>query len=959
MKKIIAVWMSVLLVCSQITVFAQTAEETFDALEQKLPTLEQLIVDCEESGLDVSYERADYEIISDFIDYGREDISWGHTTRADYVAETIDAMYTTLEETLNAYLTGKKAPLPVVRNYAGDFGGISGTDFVNKDGEPIISNGYGSFEMMKNDLPRLQNFGADIAQIEIGPRHVVSKKGAINGWSGALYGDAVARYALKAGGADGTGNCLQIVNETPADAEGYLSIWQRVNVEPETTYTVSLKVRTVGAQSTAFSPNGWVAPRVAIAEGSQAWTTYSATYTTQPGEYYMEVLLISKMASRSIFIDDITLCKEGSNKNLVQNGDFDDSESLESEHFQANYAGIGSWVTQQLDRAYAGNVMVNVLLSPHYFPEWLLEEYPETTLINSGCGYDMNHEIIREAMDLYIHAVMEKIKDHPALHSICITNEPTCDTRNSPALNADFAAYLKDVYQNDLTQLNLVYGSEYTDFSQITMPTTDSMDARYYDWVAYNDQYTASWHKFLADTVRKYAPRVPVHAKMMTIFGKSNSLNFGIDPEDFAEFTQCGGNDAWGFYGSTAGGLISKLMWYDLLKSIQDAPIINSEDHIIEDRNQNFHPNHAIHIGADIWQGAVHGRDASIAWIWARSPDPAANTYGNILYRPDALSIVSRRSFDLNRLAKEVTALQKAPSEVSILYSPTSRAYQTNIMSLLTKAYTAGLYSGANPQFITERQLSGGKQPSGLLVVPGVTNLSEDAFLAISEYRKNGGRVIMIGNDCLARDEHNLTRDGAITPDKQLTTSVGVNALSDEISALTGAEPVKNADGNTVRTVEKITARYRGAELWNLCNYSWSGDVTVSIPGTAENLLSGETVADEIVLKSFQPVLLRFGEEEAEYAVTLRAEAERTAEQTVSGILATVENEGDTGFFKTTILLKNAGGTMLGRADFTQYIPNGEKRDIRYGFRLPEGTTSAELVVKNEETILAEEKITF
>ena len=69
MKKIIAVWMSVLLVCSQITVFAQTAEETFSALEQKLPMLEQLIAECEEMGLDVSYERADYEIIRDFIGY--------------------------------------------------------------------------------------------------------------------------------------------------------------------------------------------------------------------------------------------------------------------------------------------------------------------------------------------------------------------------------------------------------------------------------------------------------------------------------------------------------------------------------------------------------------------------------------------------------------------------------------------------------------------------------------------------------------------------------------------------------------------------------------------------------------------------------------------------------------------------------------------------------------------------
>ena len=148
MKKIILVLLVIALNTIYVPAYAETTEDRITAVESTLSELDSLFDACDAKGIDTSYELADYSIIKDFIGYGRQDIEWGHTERAEYVADCLEEMFLSVKTTLQDYLDGNKTPLPGVKNYASDYEGTSKGDFLDKNGKPIIFNGYGVFDMV-------------------------------------------------------------------------------------------------------------------------------------------------------------------------------------------------------------------------------------------------------------------------------------------------------------------------------------------------------------------------------------------------------------------------------------------------------------------------------------------------------------------------------------------------------------------------------------------------------------------------------------------------------------------------------------------------------------------------------------------------------------------------------------------------------------------------------------------
>ena len=946
-RKIISLLVAVCLF-SGITAQAADTQERLDALRPGLEQLKSLLDECEEAGIDTGYEQVDYGVIRDFIEYGKQDISWGDTDRAAYVADTLERLYQDVSEKLAAYKNGSDSPKNVVRNKSQNYGGTLNGDFINKYGNPIISNGFGVFEQLKNDIPKMQEFGADLVQIEIGPSSVIVPKGSVNGWGSTVYGNAQATADVVENAGRSGNYGLKIVNKTAASPGAYLTINQNVSVKPNTTYTLTFYAKTKNSSNFSYGMQGWTAPRNYINSGTQPWREYSTSYTTGEEEYNLEILFVSSGKADEIYIDDISIQEDG--KNIIQNGDFEDTCMYTSENFQAKTSAIRDKVVRVLDNAEKNDVMVNVLISPHYFPDWVLEEYPQAKQTDCGLGYNINDPIVQEALELYIEALMNEIKDHHALHSICLTNEPKCITRNQEALLSEYADYLEEVH-GSISTLNSIYGTKYRTFSDVPMPASDTMDAAYYDWVQFNNRYTANWHRYLSDLVKKYAPDVATHAKIMTIFGNSDSLNYGVDPEDLAEFTDYNGNDAWGFYGKDASGLISKLAWYDLLRSIKPkAPVINSEDHIIEDRNSNYTDKQAIHVAADTWQGAVHGRDASIIWIWGRTKNSNAATYGNILYRPDVLSAVGKKSLDLNRLSKQISDLQKAESKVSILYSPTSRAYSSNTVKSLLYAYETSLYAGANPKFITEKQLAGGIVPEGVLILPETKNIPQEAYDAILAYSKSGGKIIALGENCLAYDEYNRTRTVVINFDQTLLierkgtaiTKPEKTTLQQQIIDVANiSDSLVNKEGELVTGVEKIAANTSSGHIWNLCNYTWDTSKKICFDGNAVDLLTGIIYEGEIELKPFTPVLLDFdGLTEASIIASAYQRGHGSGYHT---IFLKLKNQGDLhDFSDVSLKIRNeATGEIIEGIHFSKYLSGHSEETVQYTFAVSEGTYKA------------------
>ena len=66
MKRIIASVLALALMPGTAA-FAQGEEARFSEIETKIPALRQLLSRCDELGLDVSYERADFAVIRHFI----------------------------------------------------------------------------------------------------------------------------------------------------------------------------------------------------------------------------------------------------------------------------------------------------------------------------------------------------------------------------------------------------------------------------------------------------------------------------------------------------------------------------------------------------------------------------------------------------------------------------------------------------------------------------------------------------------------------------------------------------------------------------------------------------------------------------------------------------------------------------------------------------------------------------
>ena len=858
-KKFFALLMAIMFLLCE-TAFAQVSESDFSEIEENLPVLYSLITECENRGIDTSYERISYETLADFVKFGVVDIEMGDTDRAQYVLDVLNELYADATTKLNNYLSNAEEPKEVYRYSTAGGAEISGSDIVDKNGNPLFLNGYGHFGMAAQDIDRMQYFGANFVAMEIDPDNVVGSPGRIDGWSVFKNGGVDATVRIVEGGYTDGGSALEIVNNSAAANGVVVTVEKVIHVKPSTTYQLCFKSKAINGCSAYFSLNGWNNDYTNIRSADGSWQNNSKSYTTGASQTSLRLMIACNNKTQPLLLDDFVLSEGASGENILYNGDFEIPKTT-SEHFSAGGASLAEGVGRYLSDAEQNDVKIDLLISPHYLSRDLQSTYPEMYAINSGFGYDMKNALVREFFDLYIRKIIETVGDSPALNSICLVNEPRVNTRTA-GVHGLFQSYLKKEYNNDLNLLNEIYNTEYQSFDDILIPGEDTYDAIYRDWVFFNDEYYADFYGYLAECVKKYSD-IPVHCKMMSVFNNLDYCNFGADPELFAEFCDYNGNDCYGFYdGLTGYAMNSKHMWYDFLKSIKDVPILNSEDHIIEDRNTNYALNHATQVAADIWQGAIHGRDATAVWLWERGTSKTSDDYGNIRYRPDAIVKVGETNLDLNRNADKIVALQDAKPTVSILYSKNSSIYSgRTYTSGMRNSYKAALMTGSNPDFITEKQLESQKRPKGdILIVPNATNISAAALAQIRKYQNKGGKVIAVGSNCLLRDEHNLLHGSAFTFDFS-SPGNDISEIRNYIINNTDNVFVPLRDGALVEDIDVRATVFDNCKLVNLCNLSWAYSVKyVSVDGEVTDIITGNTYKDLVPLEPLKPVLLQLKE---------------------------------------------------------------------------------------------------
>jgi hypothetical protein len=541
-------------------------------------------------------------------------------------------------------------------------------------------------------------------------------------------------------------------------------------------------------------------------------------------------------------------------------------------------AGVGS-ILKTLRDAEQQGTRVDLLLSPHYFPRWVSEQYPEVTLKSADSQgfirFNIDHPEARRVIEKWLRTIVPQVKDFPALFGFCISNEPAyVFSGKDEHSRAGWVKWLRERH-GDIDALNRLYGTKWQSFEEVpvpplTMPSSVEARRAFYDWIKFNQFNFAEWHRWMADIVREMAPSIPLHAKLMPVVFDRPRLVDGIDAELFAEFTDIAGNDATSYLEPHDGYAFKwrhQEMWYDLLNSYRDQPVFNSENHFIPD---GFPARHISpdHTRAVIWQGGLHHQWATTLWVWESPKSPALS--GSIRQRPANTFAASQTMLDMQRLAPEFAALNQASSDVALLYSMPSVFWNKDYMDALTSAYTALVFMGKKVTFVSERQLAEGRRSAAnvdvrCIVLAQATNVTDGAVQGLVKFSADGGRVIAIGSGNLHKDEY--ARPRSLPEDLRLVHVDGnvsdyrlMQALLAEVpnGSLRSHMVLSALDGHIAWGIEHRVVETPAGTLVALTNMlADTQTVRLSIKGTGVDLIDGEPVdISRLQLDSMRPALI-------------------------------------------------------------------------------------------------------
>jgi hypothetical protein len=554
-----------------------------------------------------------------------------------------------------------------------------------------------------------------------------------------------------------------------------------------------------------------------------------------------------------------------------------------------------------LDRAAEANVAVNLLISPHYFPQWMLDKYPHLQVKRRGfLKYSLHAPEGQELLRRFVAFIIPPLKDHPALHSICLSNEPiNVEGTESRYAEADWRAWLRRRH-GAIATLNARWGASYGAFEEVARPdpfTLPPPSPGWYEFILFNQEFFAHWHQQMADAIHRLAPGLPVHAKPMSwTFFDENEQRFGVNADLFAAFSQIHGNDAVNYYshgqsewaqgwpvnakthdwlvplpGKTLGrveGWQLLAQGHDLQRAVKDAPVFNSENHLIPDRETRPVPPE--HVRAALWQAAVHGLSATTIWVWERTYDPNSDFAGSVMHRPACAEAVGHTALDLLRLAEEVTALQRLQPQVALLHSTAALVYDRKEYSeCLDKLYEALSFTGLKIGFITERQLLADQVPEvPVLLVPNARHLPNDALAALKRCR---GKLVLVGDErVLDFDEYDNPCDAVKiglkaerlaythgeTTSKQLWEDLRRRLSTWRVRPTVD---IRDANGKPVWGVVWLTANCKGRRIVNLINYRHQ-PVTIRLSAkgrglSATSLFDANKLDGPILLRPLEPLL--------------------------------------------------------------------------------------------------------
>jgi len=226
--------------------------------------------------------------------------------------------------------------------------------------------------------------------------------------------------------------------------------------------------------------------------------------------------------------------------------------------------------------------------------------------------------------DLYIEKVVQRYRDHPALSTWIVMNEPGMPPQESPLATEEFLRWLQTQYTS-IDELNQAWGSWYGSFDEVAPPGEEPQTSRSYqrfvDWRRFYRHFLA-WHmKALAESVRRYDPHTPTHINPHGLL--YNPISRSLDLPLLAETVDCLGascHPSWHFteemlhYSEVGVGTICDI----IRPAAAPRPYWITE---LQGGTNYFSGHHPIcptgkMIERWLWELVFAGVKAAIFWIW-------------------------------------------------------------------------------------------------------------------------------------------------------------------------------------------------------------------------------------------------------------------------------------------------------------------------------------------------------
>lgn len=948
----IAVWNSVKGEIKSVSAEYSVTDKTglLTSIKRMRADIDSLTEKCKTAGIPLDYTYIKTAVIDKFTDLLDEEVNNSDVSRVEYYNTVLGDLYAKARQELVDALSGNITnPIPP-RYKSSAVKADNGTLLANTSVQngnhyaasvterPIFLTGFGHWDYAMNDVASFDDMGFNFLHAEIGPKSVLKHPDPVADWNYCTNGFLKSGTKSEISENGRSGRAMSIKSTTAYNGESYVGISQTIKVKPNTTYVIGFYIKGSQIASSSYYSFG-KSERFRFEKSYDDYTRVTQTYKTAADETEAEFKIIAEDINSEILIDDVYVKVRYTDDNLVNNSGFEndaDNPRL-TNGFKVDYTEINN-LKKCLETAEENNVAVTLLVSPHYFPGFLTES-DET--INSGntvktqyLPFNPTHPKVRDTLVTYLDILIPQIKEYVSLESIIIANEPAFlagfnGTENGNAYYIPkWQEFLKERY-GTITSLNNKYGSGYSGFSEVLMPSwgnienpANGKDKKCIDYIEFNNAIIYDFHKYMSEEIKRLAPNIKIHTKMMAYLPKTAEvtnnqyLANGNEYSAVSELMNINGCDGAVGYreGAKDGngdkhGFEENLIWYDFMRSVKNAPIYNTEDHSLGDGlNDDGSLNHSTEntnwLVASLWQGAIHGKNGTALWQWNHDTEYINGEYRGTAFtlRPYDTYMLGKTSLDLNRLSYEITAIQTKAARVALFYSDYSSQWNNCYRNALYQAYCEAIYNGQKVNFVTDynpEKMNENDYDVVIAVMPN--NVTEKSLNEMRKYVNGGGELVLTKNSDaqpLGANKYNEAFDESDYSDiiRKSTTAeyksydnyyvydsdqsvkgAIKNAISKNVSDYNKIRITDVSTGEEVCYTEVNSAEYNGADIINILNMEKDKTKTVRVSINGEslkssvNLISGETLGETFELKPYVPVFITTKKSKANADIILNA----------------------------------------------------------------------------------------